>query len=579
MAVIQPLYFAGGRYSANADRKLLAALVKPAGDGTRLEGVIPANQGTNSMKVSVSSGMTLSVSSGLALIADASTQDVDTPGVYLAGVDTSAETVTLQNGGLSDRYDLVYAEVSETSYNIINRTVSGSTVTITTSSAHGFVAGQTVYISGIDEFYDGAYVIATASTDTFTYTKSGGTTPSSSTLLPTVQIGSTICEVSSKYLTNNVAGLNLTSNIGDQPINSLVRVKGVDSTFDGDYHLAAATTASPATTAITYKINRSPLSNVGSFASPTSVSSSSAAKARVPFAIKVKLGDATAEPSLPSGTNIKLAVVLVPAGASSVISGNISDRRQFVTTVGGVHLWDSSVDGVTYPTAAAGSLRYDLDSANEGAATANTLQYYDGSASAWKNVSILTVSGTGSSSTAAKSDHTHSVDTTYLGITQVRQSDSSSTATPLAIFPSATDTLALTVSRTYKVDAVIYATYTPSGGTAQRIWFDLNPTVAFSSAALSFITWDQVESSTITYSGHETTTNAEFACGASVASGSSDSIVINVSGFVVTSGSATSITPRLYLPTAGNITVLKGSYLRLFDVGTSSVTVINGTWS
>lgn len=564
MAVIQPLYFAGGRYSASVDRKLLAALVKPASDGTRLEGVIPANQGTNSLKVSPSSGMVLSVSSGLALIADSNTQDVDTPGVYLAGVDTSAETVTIAtNTTGATRYDLVYADVTETSYTISKKAYSGTTVTITTSSAHGFVAGQTVYISGIDEFYDGAYLIASVpSTTTFTYTKSGGTTFAEATVLPTVQAGSTVVEVTNKSLTSNVATLTLSSDIGSQPINSLIRIKGVDSTFDGDYHLAAATT-SPATS-ITYKINRSPLSNVSS----TAVTSSSAAKARVPFAIKVLTGTSTAEPSLPSGTNIKLAVVTVADGASSISAGNIADRRQFVTTVGGVHIYDSSITALTYPSVSEGSMRYDTNT--------NVLSYYDGSV--WQTVSTLALSGTGSATTAAKSDHTHSVDTTYLGITQVRQSDSSSTATPLAIFPSASDTLALTVSRTYQVEAVVYASFTPNGS-SQSLRFDLNPTTAFSSVALSFITWDQVESSSITYAGHETSTDAEFVCSASVTSGNTDSIVINITGFVVTSGSATSITPRLYLPITGNITVLKGSYLRLFDVGSSSVTVINGTWS
>lgn len=565
MAVIQPLYFAGGRYSANVDRKLLASLVKPAADGTRLEGVIPANQGTNSMKVSPSSGMTLAISSGLAVIADSSTQDVDNPGVYLAGVDTSAETVTIaSNTTGATRYDLVYAEVSETSFSISSRDYSGSTVTIVTSSVHGFVAGQTVYISGIDEFYDGAYLIASVpSTTSFTYTKSGGSAPLSATLLPTVQIGSTVCDVSSKYLTDNVAGLNLNSNIGDHPINSLVRVRGVDSTFDGDYHLAAATTSSPATTAITYKINRTPLANVGSVGSPVSVTSSSAAKARVPFAIKVLTGTTTAEPSLPSGTNIKLAVVTVANGASSIVEDNIADRRQFVTTVGGVYIHNSaSNSAITLPTFSEGTLKYDTADKD--------LKYFDGTN--WKLVSNLTLSGTGSATdTAAKSDHTHTADTSYLGISQVVAADRTGT-TSVVVFPTDSDTTALGANKTYQFEARILF----KGNNTMS--FDLQPTSAFSVGIFNFLTWSFTESSAINQSGYDTNTDGNFYISGNIGSTLAN-FVCEISGTIVTS-SATDVTPKIFSSTGtSTMTVYRGSWIKFLEVGSDTVSVINGTWS
>jgi hypothetical protein len=49
----------------------------------------------------------------------------------------------------------------------------GNTVTITTSAASGFVAGETVYVSGVSVAgYNGTYTIATASGTTFTYNDS-----------------------------------------------------------------------------------------------------------------------------------------------------------------------------------------------------------------------------------------------------------------------------------------------------------------------------------------------------------------------------------------------------------------------
>jgi hypothetical protein len=58
---------------------------------------------------------------------------------------------------------------------------SGTTVTVTTSSAHGFMPGQTVLITGVStsctgmagQGFEGAFVIATASSTTFTYSQLG----------------------------------------------------------------------------------------------------------------------------------------------------------------------------------------------------------------------------------------------------------------------------------------------------------------------------------------------------------------------------------------------------------------------
>ena len=569
MAVIQPLYFSGGRYSASVDRKLLAALIQSDASGNRIEGVIPAAQGTNSLKVSHSSARTLSIASGLCVIADSSTQDVDTPGVYLAGVDTSAETVTIANNSSgSTRYDLVYAEVTQDSFIITKKARDGSNVaTLTTSTAHGFVTGQTVYVSGVDESFDGAYVITgTPSTTTFTYANTGSTLAETN-VLPTVQLGETVVTVTNKSLTNNVATLTLGSGLaasGTIPINSLIKVRGVDSTFDGEYHLAAAV-STPWTT-ITYNINRNPLSNVSS----TAVTASSNARARVPFAIKVLEGSTTEEPSLPSGTNIKLARITVPTGSGDLSNSNISDRRQFTTTLGGVHIYDSSNTAVTAPTFSEGALRYDTSD--------KSLEYYDGSA--WKLVSNLTLSGTGSATTAAKSDHTHTEFNNYLGISQVSQANRTASGS-VTLFPStATDATTLSANKTYLLEARIIFSASPTS-TNQTVRFDLQPSSAFSTVGeFSFLTWSQAEGSSISQSGfHGGDTDGLFVITGSISSGTTANLVSKISGVFVT-GTAPTITPRISLSNStGNVTVSVGSWLRIIELGSNTVTVVNGTWS
>jgi hypothetical protein len=573
MAVIQPLYFSGGRYSASVDRKLLAALIQSDSSGNRIEGVIPAAQGTAALKVVHSTGRTLAINSGLCVIADSSTQDVDTPGVFLAGVDTSAETVTIANNtGGSTRYDLVYADVTQGSSIITKKARSGSNVaTLTTSSTHGFVTGQTVYISGVDESFDGAYLITnTPTTTTFEYANSGSSV-SEVDIEATVQFGETVVNVTNKSLTNNVATLTLSTGLaasGTIPINSLIRVRGVDNTFDGEFHLAAAV-STPWTT-ITYNINRNPLANVGSVGSPVPVTSSASARARVPFAIKVLQGSTTEEPSLPSGTNIKLARITVPTGSGNLSDSNISDRRQFTTTVGGVHIYDSANTAITPPTFSEGVLRYDTSD--------KSLEYYDGSA--WKLVSNLIVSGTGSATTAAKSDHTHVEFNNHLGISQVSQTARTASGT-VTLFPSASDVTTLSASKTYLIEGRLIITAAPTS-TSQTVFFDLQPSQTLSSVSeFNFVTWSQTESSSINQSGfHGSDTDADFVVSASISSSTTANLVCKINGIFETTSSAPTITPRIYLSnTTGNITASAGTWLRITELGSDTVTVVNGTWS
>ncbi|MBU6279769.1 MAG: hypothetical protein KGN78_11040, partial [Actinomycetales bacterium] len=54
---------------------------------------------------------------------------------------------------------------------ITNKELTSNVATITTSAAHGFIAGDSVLVAGVDNTFNGVYTVAAAGTTTFTYTK------------------------------------------------------------------------------------------------------------------------------------------------------------------------------------------------------------------------------------------------------------------------------------------------------------------------------------------------------------------------------------------------------------------------
>lgn len=571
------MYYSAGKYSAGTVRKHMSYLFKSKSDGTRLEGVVPAFDGTYSMKVVPNSGRNLLVKTGLCVIADKVTQnlpsqDVDQPGVYIAGVDDTDHAIVIaSNSTGSTRYDLVYAEVTETSFVITNKALTSNVATLTTSSAHGFAVNQTVVVSGVDETFDGQYVItAVGSSTTFSYAKTASDVTSVA-VTPYLQVGGVIKTISNKQLTSNVATITATSHgLTSSNIGDIINVVGVDTTFDGSFHILGV----PTSDTITYKINRvqqgsvSPVfADVASAA--VSATGSTIATARVPFAVKVLTGTTSTTPSLPANTNsIALARITVANGASTISAGNISDRREFITSSNGVHIYDSSNSALTYPTMSEGSLRYDTNT--------NVFQYYDGSS--WQTVSTLTLSGTGSATTtASRSDHTHGEDSTsYLGVSQITLYP----RTEANIFPSGSRRTVLSANTTYRFDGTLYlgisgAPY-PSGA-----YLDFNSSSStYTRIVGSFVNYSRVESAAITYAGHFTTDTSPTDSFAIIqtTSGGDRYPCVKVKGFYITGDEDITIELKIsstYLPP----NIEYKTNFSFYEVGSDSVTVINGTWS
>jgi DNA/RNA endonuclease YhcR with UshA esterase domain len=375
---------------------LLAALIGPETDGSRLSGVVPAGFGINSLKVenAAGTGRVLTIHPGLCVIQDAVSPSVEAPGAYLGGVDSSNETVTIEaNGGGANRIDSIYAVVDETAYQIINKKLDANIATITTSTAHGFKAGQTVTISGVDSTFDGSHVIlatpAPTSTE-FSYTGVGSVSSGALLNVRAEAYVGTSTGVSSKILTNKILSDNkatlTTSTAHGFSVGQIVTVKGVDGTFDGTYEITDRTTVSPHQFSygkISADISSGVISN----------SYSSSAVARVPFAIKVEKSGGT---TLDGKTKLRLATVSVPGGnAPNIPAINVVDTRQYISVVGGMQYYNSTyVASGLYPTGGVGKARFDT--------ATNSYQIYDNITPAWRSVlhsngasGSVTISATG----------------------------------------------------------------------------------------------------------------------------------------------------------------------------------------
>jgi hypothetical protein len=375
MAVFQPLYYAAGKYSADTDRRLLAALFDTnQSDGLPVSGVIPSYFDTNSMKVSSNgTNMTLTIQTGMCIIADAVTPSADDPGLYLAGL-YSDETLTIPvNPTGSSIVDIIYAVVDETGYVVTNKVLTSNTATLTTSTNHGFKIGETVVVSGVDAIYDGTHTItAVQTTSPFTFSYSKTNDPLTSTAVTaTVKgydgTGYFTRDVINKSLSLNIATIQTATTHG-LVAGRNVTISGIDGTFDGTYPITSVTSDT-----ISYVVPRV-VNNVNS----TAVASSSLARARVPFAIKA---ERTGGSTLATKTKLEIARVSVPPNSAEAIPlvGGVVDTRKYTNLLGGVAYYNSTdTESQYHPAASAGRLRYDTEFGR--------LQIYDNVDSTWRSI-------------------------------------------------------------------------------------------------------------------------------------------------------------------------------------------------
>jgi hypothetical protein len=116
----------------------------------------------------------------------------------------------------------------------ISSSLTSNVATITTNSAHNFLAGDSVVITNVGAPYDGTNTItAIVNATSFSYAKTNAN-------ISTASIGDVVFSIDQKTLASNVATLQTTAThsflIGDTVV-----VAGVDSTFNGTYTITDVT--------------------------------------------------------------------------------------------------------------------------------------------------------------------------------------------------------------------------------------------------------------------------------------------------------------------------------------------------
>jgi hypothetical protein len=158
--------------------------------------------------------------------------------VNISGVDISL------NGGYSissvTSNTFSYKRLRSTQRTIAVQAVSGTTVTLTTSDVHSFLVGESITIEGISTL-NGTYVITSLpSTTTFTFTKTG-LTPISATSVTGATVRARSLQIKSRQLIGNIVTIT-TTNAHGAIVGEQVIISGIDATFNGTYTIASIPT-------------------------------------------------------------------------------------------------------------------------------------------------------------------------------------------------------------------------------------------------------------------------------------------------------------------------------------------------
>lgn len=172
------------------------------------------------------------------LVSNIATLTTSSPHQFLVG-----ETVTISNVDVNFNGSYVitaipasnqfsYAATRTNARAVINKQMTNDVVTLTTTAAHGFVVGETVNITAVDLSLNGGYQVTTVpSATTFTYVRPRGTQKT----------------VTVKARTGNVATLT-TSSAHGFAVGERVTVSGIDSSFNGTFTI----TSLPSNTTFTF---------------------------------------------------------------------------------------------------------------------------------------------------------------------------------------------------------------------------------------------------------------------------------------------------------------------------------------
>ena len=150
---------------------------------------------------------------------------------------------------------------------VTNKALTSNVATLTTGTAHGFVAGDHIVVTGVDITFDGGFVVASAPTSTtLTYARTATNVTSTAVTGGLIYGGSprSLSYVNNVVATSNICTLTTTAAHG-LATGDIVVVSGVASTVDGTVVVASA----PTSTTFTFPITTATISTAA--VSPTGV--------------------------------------------------------------------------------------------------------------------------------------------------------------------------------------------------------------------------------------------------------------------------------------------------------------------
>ena len=150
---------------------------------------------------------------------------------------------------------------------VTNKALASNVATLTTGTAHGFVAGDHITVTGVDTTFDGGFVVASApTTTTLTYARGASNVASTAVTGGLIYGGSprSLSYVNNVVATSNICTLTTAAAHG-LATGDIVVVSGVSSLVDGTVVVASA----PTTTTFTFPITTASITTAA--VSPTGV--------------------------------------------------------------------------------------------------------------------------------------------------------------------------------------------------------------------------------------------------------------------------------------------------------------------
>jgi hypothetical protein len=244
--------------------------------------------------------------------------------VFLKDID-SVFSGTYSIASVPNSTSFTFAKDRSTARTIVGAVLVSNVATVTTSDSHGFIQGEDVTISGLDQNYNGTFTITSIpSATTFSYTKTR----------------TDVRNAESRSMTNDIATITMSSTHGFVP-NEVVSISGMDRTvnqtaldFENPFNGTFLIKSTPTTSSFTYDIPR-----LYSSAITTTSRSGNVSSITVAESIQASVGDTIVIEDLANTSyNGTFTVTAVLSSTTYVFSSAGTDEAPIGVSVGKVSL-------------------------------------------------------------------------------------------------------------------------------------------------------------------------------------------------------------------------------------------------